>query len=235
MRSTISQSQYLFLAEATAWRYRACGRYAHGFVLGKLKHDPVYRALLALPCWTEPGLIVDLGCGHGIIPALLATAAALNLLPGGRVLVPGVWGLERDPAAAAAARSALAGAGDVVVGDVRIAVVPRCRVVLLIDLLYHLDPVAQQELLHKVHDVLDPGGSLIIREADAGAGWRFGMTWLAEWLRNLGRGTPFRRRHYRRSDEWMKLLEGLGFHVESQSMSEGTPFANDLLIATKTG
>lgn len=235
MRPVITHQRFLFLAEATAWRYRACGRFVHGFVLGKLRYDPVYRALLELPCWGGAGLIVDLGCGQGIVPVLLTTAAALNLLPGGRALVPGVWGLERDAAAAVAARKALAGCGEIVTGDVCSAELPRCRVVLLIDLLYHLEPAAQEALLAKVRDALEPGGRLILREADAAAGWRFAITWLAEWLRGLGRGKPFRRRHYRRAGDWKRLLEGLGFSVEARPMSEGTPFANDLLIATRVG
>lgn len=233
VRPVIPQQRFLFLVEAIVWRYRPCGRYVQGFVLGKLKHDPVYRALLALSCWAERGMIVDLGCGQGIVPVLLATANGLNLLPGGRGQPPSLWALERDPASAEVARIALGGAGEVVTGDASTTELPRCRVALLIDLLYHLDPAAQEALLVKVRDALEPGGSLILREADAAAGWRFAMTWLAEWLRNLARGRPFRRRYYRPAEQWKRTLQDLGFTVDARPMSEGTPFANELLIATR--
>lgn len=231
MRPTLPWQRYLFLAAATAWRYRACGHFVHGFVLGKLRHDPVYRELLEILDGGEDGRIVDLGCGQGIAMALLATAAVLGSSPGRRSPAPQLCGVECGPQAAAVARAALAGAAEIATGDVRAYRIPGCRAVLLIDLLYHLEPEAQLALLGQARAALEPGGLLILREADAGGGWRFALTWLAEWLRNLGRGRPWRRRYYRTLEAWRETLSGLGFAVDARPMSQGTPFANYLLVA----
>jgi trans-aconitate methyltransferase len=63
------------LIEATAWRYLDAGIATWEFVRGKLHRDPVYLALLASGELPRRGRLVDLGCGHGIALALLATAA----------------------------------------------------------------------------------------------------------------------------------------------------------------
>jgi hypothetical protein len=47
------------------------------------------------------------------------------------------------------------------------------------------------------------------------------------------RGEFRQREHYRSAVEWTAELAGRGFSVESQSMSEGTPFSNFLFVARK--
>jgi hypothetical protein len=49
----------------------------------------------------------------------------------------------------------------------------------------------------------------------------------------LARKKAWPRLHWRPLAEWTALLEVIGFTVVAQPMSEGTLFANVLLIATK--
>src|SRR5204862_6951275 len=62
------------LVEATALRYGHGSPFDWEFVRGKLRGDPVYRALLDRLAGFHGGRLVDLGCGRGIALALFHTA-----------------------------------------------------------------------------------------------------------------------------------------------------------------
>ena len=233
MSPAIADHQFQFLIEAVAWRYRSCGRFVIGFVRGKLKHDPIYRELLNLPVWNQPGLIVDLGCGRGILLAALNSARSLGLLEGGKSCKPALLGVELNEKAAALAGTALGTEASITHADIRTVPIPPCRLALLIDVLYQLKPAEQEDVLQKAILALEPGGILLLREADAGAGWRYAITWLAEGTLRLTRRNATPRRHYRKSQEWREKLEGFGLTLESRSLSAGTPFANVLFIGRK--
>ena len=59
------------------------------------------------------------------------------------------------------------------------------------------------------------------------------MTKWAERLAGALRGEFMQRLHYRDAAQWTAELEGRGFSVRAQPMSEGTPFANVLFVARK--
>lgn len=61
------------IAEASA-PYRAAGRFAWHFARGKLAFDPVFPALLSLGLVPDQARILDLGCGQGLLLALLTAA-----------------------------------------------------------------------------------------------------------------------------------------------------------------
>lgn len=232
--SKSNTKQFRFLAEATAWRYRSAGRFMHGFVLGKLRHDPVYRALLTQNILPADGLVLDLGCGRGILLALLATARALGMTSGGkRQTGLRLCGIERRASDAEAARGALGGEADILTGDVGSAALPSCRAAILLDVLMYLDRDEQDALLVKIADALEADGLLIVREADAGGGLRFIATRVVERCCALARGHWKQKYGYRSAAQWREKLESLGFVVEVQPMSEGTPFANILFIGMR--
>jgi hypothetical protein len=83
-------------------------------------------------------------------------------------------------------------------------------------------------VLEKAAAALEPGGLLLLREADAGAGLAFLATQWSERLLEVLRGRLRNRLHYRSAAEWSGLLESLGFSVAEEPMSAGTPFANVL-------
>jgi SAM-dependent methyltransferase len=222
--------QYLSLAETTAWRYQRCGRFVHCFVRGKLLHDPVYQAILNLDILPEQGRIVDLGCGRGILLALLTTARHLQYC----VTPPlDFQGMELRQKDAAIARDTLALDATILNADIRTEAIPACQVAFLLDVLLYMDKAAQEALLQRVAQALQPKGILIIREADASAGFRYLVTWLGERFCALGRGHWRQQYFYRRQQDWATLLAALGFKVETYPMSQGTPFANVLFVAQR--
>ena len=214
------------LVERTTARYRRVGRFTQGYVRGKLRHDPVYRALLEQDLIRPEGTLLDLGCGRGIALALLASALDPHVRPS-------LFGVELRAKDAQAARTALGESAQILTGDIRTTDLPIARVVLLIDVLLYLPEIAQEAVLDHIVRSLAPGGLLLMREADRSAGWRFQLTRWAERSCALGRGDWAATYHYRSRTAWQEGLEQRGLQVTARAMSEGTPFSNVLFIAQR--
>jgi 2-polyprenyl-3-methyl-5-hydroxy-6-metoxy-1,4-benzoquinol methylase len=227
-----AEDDFALLAAATARRYQSAGRFAKGFVTGKLRHDPVYRHLMAtLAGWCpQAGHVLDIGCGRGILLNLLADAlGALFINGSGPVLA----GMELRRGEVRLAQHTLADRARVDQADVRHAEISPCEVVIMLDVLLYLSRIEQDRVLENIAAHLPAGGILILREADADAGWRFRVTLLAERLCALSRGHWRQPYHYRSARAWRLRLETLGFAVETIAMSQGTPFSNILFTARK--
>ncbi len=104
---------------------------------------------------------------------------------------------------------------------------------LLLDVAHLMSRQAQDALLAGIRDALRPGGLLLLREADAAAGWGFRMVRLGNHLTRIIQGQWRRRFHFRTASGWCRSLGDLGFEVSAQPMSQGTPFANVLLLARR--
>jgi uncharacterized protein (DUF2062 family) len=232
------------LREAAAEPYLRSGVAHWEFVRGKLRYDPLYRGLLDAGLLPRRGRLVDLGCGRGILLALLAVVADADPEAPPMELL----GFELRPAHADAARSALAalvpehaaGEDRRVRAEVRRAdltdpafTVPPCDTAVLLDVLHYLPAAAQERLLRRTAGALPPGGLLLLRDADADGGWRFRATAAAERLCALARGRLRPGFHYRGRRAWQGLLQAHGLAVESRPLSQGTPYANVLLVARK--
>jgi len=253
---------FVDLVRRASDRYVSMSITAWEFARGKLRNDPVYRAavyegLLAFtwvgactfakapahesaPASTQPQghsstVLLDVGCGQGLMLALLAEAR--------RDQRAGTWvgpqapcfdtmiGIETRPRVAAFARAALQGEADVRTLDARDAGLPASNVVLLFDVLHLMKAADQERLLAAVLESLRPGGVVVIREADAGAGWRFAVVRAGNRIKALAVGEWKQTFHFRTTTEWMACLERLGFSAEVRQMGQGTPFGNVLFRA----
>ena len=63
------------LIDRASERYRNAGVFAYNFARGKLRGDPVFRALLERGMLLGRGRILDLGCGQGLLAAWADSAA----------------------------------------------------------------------------------------------------------------------------------------------------------------
>jgi SAM-dependent methyltransferase len=227
------------LVDAAARPYIPSGRYPWHFARGKMRLDPVFRQLLCRQLVPDSGRLLDLGCGYGVLMALLLAARARHAHGDWPAHWPApplnleLCGVELRQDRARTAQEALHGGARVERGDIRQADLPPSAAIVILDVLLYLDDGEQRVLLDRVAQALQPGGVLLLREADAAAGLRFGITRWCARLADMRRGGLHRKLHYRSAAHWTALLQGLGFAVLKQPMSEGTPFSNVLFIATK--
>ena len=227
------------LIEAATRPYIEAGRYAWHFARGKLRHDPVYFSLLRRGLLPDRGSLLDLGCGQGVLLSLLKAAKEqyqagswprdwppppLNL---------GLRGIELSAGQVQAARHALGDSVQVDQRDLRDFDFPPCSVIVMLDVLLYLGEAEQGRVIEKAAGALEPGGLLLLREADAGAGVAFQVTKWSERIAGALRGEFGQRLHYRSAVQWIAELVGRGFAVSAEPMSEGTPFANVLFVARK--
>ncbi len=244
VRASAEPAFRAIVARAAA-RFRPAGRSHYYFARGKLGGDPVFAALLRDGRIATGARVVDIGSGIGVLPALLAAAERCDAhsaseWPDGWRPPASHWtlrGFDLRPSAIAAGQRALSDKSDRVslaVGDARTEPLPDCEVVVVLDMLHYIDPTAQRTLLTRAHAALAPGGTLLTRVADTAPDWRFRLTLVIDWLAAFARGISWPELHCHPLDEWIALLEAVGFSVVAQPMSEGTPFANVLLVATKT-
>ena len=227
------------LLDAAAQPYAAAGRHAFHFVRGKLRYDPVYFFLLRQGLLPDRGRLLDVGCGRGLLLALLRAAGesyrAGTWPPGWAVpplgLDPTGIDLRKDHVRIACA--ALGGDARVEARDLRDFDFPPSAAIVMLDVLHYLREDEQQRVLAKAAAALASGGVLLLREPDAGAGVAYRLSQLSERLLETLRGRPFSRLRYRRAAEWAGLLESLGLTAAMEPMSAGTPFANVLFICRK--
>jgi trans-aconitate methyltransferase len=233
----VTAAPYRALAKDAAARYPARDRFARHFAFGKLTRDPVFRHLIESGAIPRGARLVDLGCGQGVLAALLAAARERHA----RGEWPAQWPAPPDPASMlgidlsarniARARSARIDGATFEQGDIREARVPQAEAIAILDVLHYVDEASQALVFARVRDALALGGVLLLRVGDRSGAWRFRYTDAVDrfvtWLRT-GRREPV---HTRPAAQWRALLEELGFHVEQRPMSKGTLFANVLLVA----
>jgi SAM-dependent methyltransferase len=137
-------------------------------------------------------------------------------------------GIETRPRVASIAREALGDEAEILTLDARGAEMPRADVVLLFDVLHLMSAADQESLLASLVRTLEPGGAIVIREADASAGWRFATVRLGNRLKALAIGRWRQTFHFRSAAGWLACFERLGLRAELRPMGKGTPFGNVL-------
>jgi SAM-dependent methyltransferase len=232
------------LLDAATRPYRRAGKFAWHFARGKLRHDPFFFSVLRRGILPDAGQLLDVGCGQGLLLALLTAARQefqLGRWPQGWPAPPRhleMRGIELDRRRAEIGRHALESLGasaHLNCEDARDAAFPQSSVIAFVDVLLYLEPDAQHLVLKKAVEALRPNGLLILREADWHAGLRFQITRWSERLLQATRGRFRQPLYYRAAEEWRCVLEELGLVVHVEPMSAGTPFANVLFLGRVRG
>ncbi|PXW96636.1 methyltransferase family protein [Sphaerotilus hippei] len=230
------------LIDGASAPYRSAGRFAWHFARGKLGMDPVFRHLLARGLIPPGARVLDIGCGQGLLASLLRAVgpvAGQGGWPAGWAAAPTgckVTGIELMASDVERARAALGVRSPdarFVCADMREADFPDCEAVVILDVLHYIDPAAQDRVLARVHAALRPGGLLLLRVGDAAAPRGFAISQWVDRVVTRVRGHRAPPTHGRPLGAWIDALRQLGFTVEPRPMSQGTPFANVLLVARR--
>lgn len=232
----MSEAFFRALAANAAARYDPRDRYARHFARGKLTGDPAFRGLLAHGLIPRGARLLDVGCGQGVLGALLLAARdshARGEWPAGWPAPPdpaAIRGIDLSPRDVDRARAAMP-EGRFECADIRRADLGEADAVVILDVLHYIGFEEQRDLLQRVGDALRGGGVLLLRVADNDGSLRFHYTVAVDHAVTALRGHRIERFHCRPVAEWKALLESLGFRVEARPMSEGTAFANVLLVS----
>jgi SAM-dependent methyltransferase len=227
------------LHRAASAHYRRCGQFSWHFARGKLKHDPVFRALLERAIIAPGSRVLDIGCGQALLAALLAECdalAAANRWPAAWGTPPsgtrytGLELMSRDIARAESALATLPVRPQLVRGDMRGVAFEPCDVVVILDVLHYVDVAAQDDVLARARRALQPGGRLLLRVGDPSRRARFAISRWVDHAVTWARGHRAPPTAWRSMAQWLAALQRLGFSVRALPMSQGTPFANVLLV-----
>jgi SAM-dependent methyltransferase len=217
--------------------YRAAGRYAYHFARGKLARDPVFEAILARGLLTRCSRILDLGCGQGLLAALLLAARGARSSGGWPANWPPapqpsiIRGIDLVTRQVSRAQRALRCRAEFVIGDVREADFGSVDGVVILDVLHYLEYAEQHAILQRVRKALIADGILLLRVGNAADGFGFSFGKWVDQAVLLSRGRGLKPLRCRSISEWRDLLSLTSFDSEAVPMSAGTPFSNVLIIA----
>ncbi|MFN0314101.1 MAG: class I SAM-dependent methyltransferase [Burkholderiales bacterium] len=217
--------------------YRQAGQFAWRFARGKLGGDPAFRHILENGLIAPRSRVLDLGCGQGLLAALLNAASDMEARGAWprewrqAPVLPEVLGIELMESDVRRAREALGKKATFVQGDICNTPFGSASVVVILDVLHYIGYDAQARVLSQVKEALSPHGLLLLRVGDAGGGLPFRISNWVDHAVTFVRGHRLPRLYCRTLSEWTGELEKLGFKTERRPMSAGTPFANVLLVA----
>lgn len=143
------------------------------FVRGRLASAP----LTELAARAEGADLLDVGCGHGVLVALLAVG-----FPERRVV-----GIDPDERKIAWAQASVGRSPNVQLDACTVEALAARRpgsfdTVLVADVLYLLEALDWQPFLKAVRKLLRPGGRLVLKEAEDDGSWRVRKALLQEQL-----------------------------------------------------
>lgn len=197
------------------------------FVRARLRSAPLDALAARVPA---TGFIADVGCGHGLLSAMLAMGhpqrSVLGIDPDERKIA---WA-ERGPARLANARFRVATVEDLLPEFER-----ALDAVVIADVLYLLPVETWPSLLAACHRLLKPDGRLLLKEAEANGSWKHWKCALQEWImvRLVGKtrssgGLGFRPRAFLEA-----ALRASAFRIrEVADLSTGYSTPHVLFVAT---
>jgi len=193
------------------------------FVRIRLWDSPYKDIDRAVP---ESGLILDLGCGDGIITNYLALKGIKRKL----------IGVEVD---SNRVKDADKGLGNTEYKKANILNIrfPKVDTVLMVHLLHHVfSKKGQEKIIKKSVEALAKGGKVIIVEVDYKPRIKYWVSWLVDAfivpILFEGKFCDFKFT-YRRAEEWKRLLEKYGCEVNLQRADKNKPFSHVILVGKK--
>lgn len=227
------------LVDQSSALFKKSGPFAYHYARGKLGTDCIFREMLSRGLLPESGRYLDLGSGQGSLFAWLLTARALYErgqwpadlpIPPNPVSMRGVELMQNDVDRAAVAFGVDHPVVRIEQGDMNDVDFGQVDLVTILDALHYFDYEHQITVLKRIHAALPAGGLFLTRIGDASAGLPFHMSNWVDHIVTFARGHRLPRLYCRSLAQWKEVLEGVGFTVQSDSMSEGKPFANVMLL-----
>jgi len=232
--------QFKQLALDAAQPYLPASRFAHGFAKGKLTRDPIFEYVLSEGLLSSAQKILDLGCGQGVLAALVHSCQRAEQAgqwpsnwpaPPAATEVIGIELMPRDVERGQQALKHIDKLAQFIQGDIHHTPYPSVDAVVIFDVLHYLPYDAQAVVINKVKAALGENGLLLLRIGDKNAGLGFQMSQWTDRVVTWVRGHRMPPTFCRNLDQWEALLQEQGFTTTTKPMSEGTLFSNVLITA----
>lgn len=172
------------------------------------------------------GIIVDLGCGDGLLANYIAISRPKTK----------VFGIDVNKDRIKDAKKSVKNAS-FVLGNVLKKGIPQADVILIIHVLHHLESKnAQEKLLASCKLKLKKNGKLIIAEVSEKPTLKYIFSWLTDHITVpiLFEGKIYNPDVFFRSDkEWKILFKRLGFKTQQTLAHAGKPFSHVIFECKK--
>ena len=168
------------------------------------------------------GLIVDVGCGYGVLANYLSL-----YLPKNQII-----GIDLDSKRIGAALKTIGNRKNInfLVGDAAQWDWPNCTGISMTDFLHHISPPEQEKVLNKASQSLEKDGILLISEIDPDTkpAFRYWASYLSDRFLY-----PSTWSYFRKPSELTSILSVMGFKIELINLSSPI-FAGLLYICRKS-
>ncbi|KKR88172.1 MAG: hypothetical protein UU32_C0001G0008 [Candidatus Woesebacteria bacterium GW2011_GWB1_41_10] len=174
----------------------------------------------------KEGLIIDLGCGEGILTNFLGLSSKRRK----------IIGVEIDKERILLADKKISNVS-FSYGDVTKFRLPKSNVIILSHLLHHLSSYKdQEELLKRCVSALTGMGRLVIVEVDTRPPLKYLTSLLTDyflvpWLFDR---KIYERTYFRRRNEWLLLFDKLGLKSRTIIAHKGKPFSHIVFVCQKS-
>lgn len=197
-------------------------RFRQGYIKGKVRSDPAYRAVLDL-VESNPLPLIDIGCGLGLLGFYLR----LHGYP------EAILGIDTDEAKIRLARAASDATGSKLEFRSGSAAhpVPHEGHTVLLDVLHYLDASSQEALLTRLANNLRGNGRVIIRNTPRDGSWRYRLTVLEEWWVRASGWIPLEAPIcFPTIDEIVRPFAAIGCETTVAPLWGKTPFNSHLFV-----
>jgi len=172
------------------------------------------------------GVIYDLGCGHGLFSLFLALSSGERIIEG--------YDLSEEKIGVAREAARDVPNAEFRQADILEQELGTCDAVVILDVLYLIPYVKQEEIISRCRELLRPGGLLLIKTTDKRPRWKYLWAYFQEILAVKLLGiTMGHELYFRESGDFVGLLERLGFRVRVERIDRGYPYPHVMFVCTK--
>lgn len=183
--------------------------------------------LYLLESYVPQGIILDIGCGHGLLSNLLAITSQERQ----------VLGIDIDPKKIAAAQRTIGSRSNIQfeVGDAASLPGRNYNAVTIADVMYLIPPETQRAILKNIADVLNPNGLLVWKTHSHHPRWKYAITYAQEWLMTKLGPTQGAGIFFMDSEESIQAIRNAGLHPVVVPMALRSPYSDILFLGCKKG
>ena len=168
----------------------------------------------------KEGLIVDVGCGYGLLSNLIALKSPER----------DVIGIDSSETGILTARNTIRERRNIkfLKQDLTAFDFPSCNAVVMSDVFHHLSACVKEDLIKRIYENLERDGILIIQDVDTTPYWKFCFAYMSDLLQH-----PGARLFYQSARMVKERLKMSGFNVNIIGAHRGYPVADVIFVCKK--